>query len=241
MQTDRLPTCIPYVPLPDLPRRIKQFIIPVNVGDPDARNNVGCGRRARLGLTRCDGQRLWLPQTAADERRKNSSVGRVIGRIRLRCAESRQRNLTGDPAAGGATQAAFPASIRRQKAGSQSSDVRVRPRRSRCGNSLPPPVYRFEDDGHALRNDGTVWSFGGSQPVQVSGLSDVAAIHQCCGGVTALKRDGTVWVWWSGILDPVEVATGAVAVAESAVGPTAPTPSANQGPTLEFRRLRLRL
>jgi hypothetical protein len=73
----------------------------------------------------------------------------------------------------------------------------------------------------ALGNDGTVWSFGGSQPVQVSGLSDVAAIHQCCGGVMALKRDGTVWAWWSpGIPGPFEVVEvrGAVAVAEQAFG-----------------------
>jgi hypothetical protein len=75
----------------------------------------------------------------------------------------------------------------------------------------------------ALKSDGTVWQFSSLQPaVQVSGLSDVAAIHESAGGVMALKRDGTVWAWWYPGTPgrPFEVikARGAVAVAELAFG-----------------------
>ncbi len=74
--------------------------------------------------------------------------------------------------------------------------------------------------GMALKDDGTVWSFSDPQPAQVSGLSDVVAIHQSVGGVMALKSDGTVWAWWGPGIPPFEVskARGAVAVAEAAFG-----------------------
>lgn len=61
----------------------------------------------------------------------------------------------------------------------------------------------------ALKNDGTVWTWGNNEygqlgdgttvnknrPVQVQGLSDVIEI--ACGGlhIVALKSDGTVWTW----------------------------------------------
>lgn len=96
---------------------------------------------------------------------------------------------------------------------------------------------------HALRSDGTVWSWGSnfsgelgigttggasSTPVQVVGLTDVTAI--VAGGDTryALRSDGTVWSWgsnaegqlgngsgtgMSGTAAPVRDLTGVVAVA----------------------------
>ncbi len=73
----------------------------------------------------------------------------------------------------------------------------------------------------ALKSDGTVWDFSSQQPAQVSGISDMVAIHQSSGGVVALMRDGTVWAWWNpGIPGPIEVdkARGAVAVAELPFG-----------------------
>jgi alpha-tubulin suppressor-like RCC1 family protein len=62
---------------------------------------------------------------------------------------------------------------------------------------------------YALKNDGTVWSWGlivsdmvpynGSTstatPVQVTGLSNVVAISSHTSHALALKRDGTVWSW----------------------------------------------
>lgn len=49
----------------------------------------------------------------------------------------------------------------------------------------------------ALRNDGTVWTWGGSNsaPVQVSGLNGVVAIASSYRHILALKGDGTVWAW----------------------------------------------
>jgi|GEM_PF-6710226 len=61
----------------------------------------------------------------------------------------------------------------------------------------------------ALKNDGTVWSWGYNQfgevgdgtltmrksPVQVKGLTDVIAIDASEGNTIALKSDGTVWTW----------------------------------------------
>lgn len=62
----------------------------------------------------------------------------------------------------------------------------------------------------ALKNDGTVWAWGwnnngiqgtgqgkpgSTAPVQVSGLSDIAAIATSSETAAALKNDGTVYVW----------------------------------------------
>ncbi|HEX2911096.1 MAG TPA: hypothetical protein VH186_09835 [Chloroflexia bacterium] len=61
----------------------------------------------------------------------------------------------------------------------------------------------------ALRNDGTVWAWGGNSygelgdgtttnrntPVQVTGLSQVTAIAVSNNNSYALKSDGTVWAW----------------------------------------------
>jgi alpha-tubulin suppressor-like RCC1 family protein len=63
----------------------------------------------------------------------------------------------------------------------------------------------------ALRQDGTVWTWGfngsgqlgngtkssSNIPVQVSGLKDIIAIAAGYGHVAALKKDGTVWAWGS--------------------------------------------
>jgi YD repeat-containing protein len=53
----------------------------------------------------------------------------------------------------------------------------------------------------ALKNDGTVWTWGatpgGSLPVQVSGLSGVKAIAGGAQHLIALKNDETVWTWGS--------------------------------------------
>ncbi|KAA5805771.1 S-layer homology domain-containing protein [Thermoanaerobacterium thermosaccharolyticum] len=50
----------------------------------------------------------------------------------------------------------------------------------------------------ALKNDGTVWTWGGydgSIPVQVKGISNVKAISAGYRYTVALKNDGTVWAW----------------------------------------------
>ncbi len=53
----------------------------------------------------------------------------------------------------------------------------------------------------ALRQDGTVWSWGSnagrqtSQPVQVVGLTGVTAVAAGGGHSLALRQDGTVWAW----------------------------------------------
>ena len=68
-----------------------------------------------------------------------------------------------------------------------------------------------DSEGHtvALKNDGTVWAWGynyfgqlgdGSNtqsnvPVQVEGLTDVAAVSAGDRHTVALKEDGTVWAW----------------------------------------------
>jgi hypothetical protein len=66
--------------------------------------------------------------------------------------------------------------------------------------------------GYALKNDGTVWSWGynhsgelgnGSTantntPVQVTGLAGVTAIAAGANNGYALKADGTVWAWGAG-------------------------------------------
>jgi len=66
----------------------------------------------------------------------------------------------------------------------------------------------------ALRDDGTVWAWGGNQfgqlgdgtttdrhtPVQVTGLSNVTAISAGVNHTVALREDGTVWTWGSGLL-----------------------------------------
>lgn|GEM_PF-3131265 len=57
------------------------------------------------------------------------------------------------------------------------------------------------DQSLVVKNDGTVWSLGGTNddgsgtPVQVSGLSGITAVS--CGYVhsLALRSDGTVWTW----------------------------------------------
>ena len=50
---------------------------------------------------------------------------------------------------------------------------------------------------YAIRNDGTVWFWGGgsSGPSQVPGLSGITAVKGLYGGALALKSDGTVWAW----------------------------------------------
>lgn len=97
----------------------------------------------------------------------------------------------------------------------------------------------------ALKNDGTVWTWGDNTvgqlgngtttdsniPVQVSGLTGVVAIAGGSGHALALKNDGTVWAWgwnWAGMLGtgnntdsyvPVQVIslTGMVAVAAGGI------------------------
>ncbi|HEX8072836.1 MAG TPA: S8 family serine peptidase [Pyrinomonadaceae bacterium] len=66
------------------------------------------------------------------------------------------------------------------------------------------------ESSFAVKADGTVWGWGSNQslvlnlpggtlssnvPVQISGISDVAAISAGGWHVLALKRDGTVWSW----------------------------------------------
>lgn len=69
-----------------------------------------------------------------------------------------------------------------------------------------------EGTGYALREDGTVWAWGGGAsgelgsgtppksgetavPVPVHGLSDVVAIAGASDGAYAVRRNGTVWAW----------------------------------------------
>ncbi|WP_205660774.1 RCC1 domain-containing protein [Amycolatopsis vastitatis] len=56
-----------------------------------------------------------------------------------------------------------------------------------------------ENEGYALRSDGSVWRWGqnGNVPVQVSGLTGVTAIAAARDTAYALKSDGTVWAWGS--------------------------------------------
>ncbi|WP_052395341.1 hypothetical protein [Kutzneria sp. 744] len=88
-------------------------------------------------------------------------------------------------------------------------------------STMPTQVLGLHDitaivPGHALRSDGTVWSWGDNYlyelgngatdpevvpatAVQVSGLGDVAAIAGDDFNGYALKRDGTVWSWGSNV------------------------------------------
>lgn len=72
-----------------------------------------------------------------------------------------------------------------------------------------PMIAAGADHTAALKPDGTVWTWGNNQygqlgdgttirrrtPVQVAGLSGVAAIAAGHGHTVALKSDGTVWTW----------------------------------------------
>jgi alpha-tubulin suppressor-like RCC1 family protein len=59
------------------------------------------------------------------------------------------------------------------------------------------------DQSMALKNDGTVWtwgstpgsSYGSSTPAKVNGLSDVIAVSAGSYHYMALKSDGSVWAW----------------------------------------------
>jgi|GEM_PF-3133948 len=67
------------------------------------------------------------------------------------------------------------------------------------------------NSGYALKDDGTVWAWGGNsrgqlgtgdtnrrtEPVQVPGLTDVTAIGAAHSTGIAVLRDGTVWAWGS--------------------------------------------
>ncbi|KRE33945.1 RCC1 domain-containing protein [Paenibacillus sp. Soil522] len=52
--------------------------------------------------------------------------------------------------------------------------------------------------GHlALKEDGTVWTWGDGLPVQVKDLEEVVTVAAGGGHSLALKEDGTVWAWGS--------------------------------------------
>lgn len=71
------------------------------------------------------------------------------------------------------------------------------------------PVYGNDSHTAAVKNDGTVWTWGGNSygqlgdgttitkttPVQVAGLTGVIAISTGSYHTAALKNDGTVWTW----------------------------------------------
>ncbi|MCX5560445.1 hypothetical protein [Streptomyces sp. NBC_00038] len=80
-----------------------------------------------------------------------------------------------------------------------------------CAGPLDSVVAVEAGSGHgvALRDDGTVWTWGSNQygqlgdgtsdprttPVQVGSLTDVTAIAGGDNHTLALRRDGTVWAW----------------------------------------------
>jgi alpha-tubulin suppressor-like RCC1 family protein len=95
---------------------------------------------------------------------------------------------------------------------------------------------------HALRSDGTVWSWGSNYmwelgdgnkddtavakvPVQVTGLTGVVAIAEAIGSGYALKSDGTVWSWGQNIFGELGTGTSGndtVCSANGGVSPVEP-------------------
>jgi uncharacterized repeat protein (TIGR01451 family) len=80
------------------------------------------------------------------------------------------------------------------------------------GRAQSTSLVSSDAHGLALRADGTVWGWGlnaygqlgdgttadRATPVQVGGLSEVAAIAATGFSSAAVKRDGTVWAWGAG-------------------------------------------
>ncbi|HEY3609715.1 MAG TPA: hypothetical protein VGL06_19595, partial [Pseudonocardiaceae bacterium] len=97
-------------------------------------------------------------------------------------------------------------------------------------------------DSHALRSDGTVWSWGGNYmwdlgdgnqdanavatvPVQVTGLTGVVAIAGGIGSMYALKSDGTVWAWGQNVFGELGTGTSGnetVCSANEGISPVGP-------------------
>lgn len=81
---------------------------------------------------------------------------------------------------------------------------------------------------YAIKNDGTLWAWGrndqhqmgngdtGMSPVPVKVMDDVASVSSCVTEgkyVSAIKKDGTLWIWGKNMPSPVQIMSNAASVA----------------------------
>lgn len=82
----------------------------------------------------------------------------------------------------------------------------------------------YAEHTHALRNDGSVWSFGDGPAARVAGIDDVRSLlayDSAAEGICAVRGDGSLWCWTRDAYDHDSAPTplaGGVDVERAAVG-----------------------